>query len=64
MNGEIRQLRRIIERQQPPLARPSLTRSVEVAIPQLVDGPLNSLEEARALLCDFQHKDEQDVLVS
>lgn len=61
LTGEIRQLRRIVEKQ--AVTRPTST-SPEDAIPEIIDGPVNSLEDCRALLSSCGRKATQDFLVS
>ena len=60
LSGEIRQLRRIIEKQS--VSRPRSS-SVEDVIPEIVDGPVNSIEDCRALLNSCGRKASQDYLV-
>jgi hypothetical protein len=61
LSGEIRQLRRIVEKQTSTRMRST---SAENAIPEIADGPVNSIEDCRSVLSSCGEKNTQDFLVS
>lgn len=62
LTGEVRQLRRIVEKQAVDRRAPST--SAEDVIPEIIDGPVRSIEDSRALLNSCGRKSQQDFLVS
>jgi hypothetical protein len=62
LTSEVRQLRRVVEKQS--VNRRAPTTSAQDFIPELVDGPVTSIKDSRALLKSCAQKPQQDFLVS
>jgi hypothetical protein len=64
LTAEVKQLRKIIERQ--AVTRPLVLSSVDeaAAIPEIGDGPVNSIEDCKTLLNSCGRKATQDYLVN